>query len=102
MKLLEDKTINKVNQLNDNLYFSFELNKPFMQLAKEVKDEIQHLEHIEYACLTCDVWANVGEYNGFTKPFPHSPDNNCDTVVRYGYLELIKELIGEELANTIY
>ena len=48
MKLLEEKTINKVNQLNDNLYFSYELEKPFMELAKEVKEEIEHLEHIEY------------------------------------------------------
>jgi hypothetical protein len=102
MKLLEDKTIKKVNQLNDNLYFSFELDKPFMELAKEVKEEIEHLEHIEYVCFDCDEWANVDEYNGFTKPFPHSPDTNCNTVVSYGYLELIKELIGYELADTIY
>ena len=102
MKLLEDKTINKVNQLNDNLYFSYELDKPFMELAKEVKQEVEHLEHIEYVCFDCDVWASVDEYNGFTKPFPHSLATNCDTVVKFDYLELIKELIGEELADTIY
>ena len=102
MKLLEEKTINKVNQLNDNLYFSYELEKPFMELAKEVKEEIEHLEHIEYVCFDCEVWANVDEYNGLTNPFPHSPVTNCETVVSFGYLELIKELIGEELADTIY
>ena len=37
MKILEDKTLNKVNQLNDNLYFSYELEKPFMELAEELK-----------------------------------------------------------------
>tara|TARA_B100001939_G_scaffold279730_1_gene248381 strand:+ start:516 stop:824 length:309 start_codon:yes stop_codon:yes gene_type:complete len=102
VKLLEDKTIDKVNQLNDNLYFSYELDKPFMELAKEVKEEIEHLEHIEYICFDCDVMANVDEYNGFNKPFPHSPATKCETVASFGYLELIKELIGEELANTIY
>ena len=102
MKLLEDKTINKVNQLNDNLYFSFELDKPFMELAKEVKEEIEHLEHIEYICFDCDVLASVGEYNGFTKPFPHTPDTRCNTVVSFSSLDLIKELLGDELVDTIY
>ena len=102
MKLLEDKTINKVNQLNDNLYFSFELEKPFMELAEEVKKEIQHLEHIEYICFDCDVIANADEYNGIYKPFPHSPATDCYTVSSYDHLEIIKELLGNELADTIY
>ena len=102
MKLLEDKTINKVNQLNDNLYFSFELDKPFMELAKEVKEEIEHLEDIKYICLDCEILANTEEYNYLNNPFPHSPDTNCYQVVNYDYLGLIKELIGYELADTIY
>ena len=34
---LENKTLKKVNELNDNLYFSYELEKPFMELAEELK-----------------------------------------------------------------
>tara|TARA_R100000734_G_C3277425_1_gene71899 strand:- start:48 stop:335 length:288 start_codon:yes stop_codon:yes gene_type:complete len=95
VKLLEDKTINKVNQLNDNLYFSFELDKPFMELAKEIKQEIEHLEDIRLICFKCeDYTKSLNGWYDLCDSSHHSKE--------YNRLELIKELIGEELANTIY
>lgn len=95
MKLLEDKTINKVNQLNDNLYFSYELDKPFMELAKEVKEEIQHLKDVKLICFKCEDYTDNYE-NWFDVCDSSHHSREFET------LELISELIGTELTNTIY
>jgi len=95
MKILEDKTLNKVNQLNDNLYFSYELEKPFMELAEELKKEIEHLKDIKLICFKCE---------DYTKNYDSWFDT-CDSSHHsreFERLELISELIGKELTNTIY
>ena len=95
MKFLENKTLKKVNELNDNLYFSYELEKPFMELAEELKKEIEHLKDIKIICFRCeDYTSNYENWYDVCDSSHHSRE--------FEKLELISELIGTELTNTIY